>query len=95
MNKSEVVSATAGRTGLPAETVEKAVTAFFEIISETLANGDPVNVRRFGKFEPRLRRAMTKPNPRSGDPMEIPERLSAVFIPSEILKSRLNDESED
>jgi nucleoid DNA-binding protein len=94
VNRSEVIAKAAEEAGVDAAVVEKVVTTFFEIISETLSNGDPVNVRRFGKFEPRLRRAMTKPNPRSGEPMEIPERLSVVFLPSEILKGRLNGEAE-
>lgn len=90
MNRSQVISQTAERLGKPVETVEAVVSAFFELCAEALAQGEPVNIRRFGKFEPRLRRAMVKPNPKTGDPMVIPERLSAAFLPSELLKAALN-----
>lgn len=92
MNRSEVITKTAEATSLEPELIEKVASAFFGIISDALVDGEAVNVRRFGKFEPRLRRAMTKPNPKTGQPMEVPERLSAVFLPSEILKNRLNGE---
>lgn len=92
MNRSEVITITAQRTEAPEPEVEKIVTAFFEVCTEVLSVGEPVNVRRFGKFEPRLRRAQRKPNPKSGELMEIPERISATFLPSDILKERLNGE---
>lgn len=95
MNRSELITTTADRLGKPAEVVEAVVTTFFELCASVLAEGEPVNVRRFGKFEPRLRRAMTKPNPKTGEPMNIPERLSVAFLPSELLKGRLNDDEDE
>lgn len=95
MNRSEVIKITATKTGVPTDSVEEVVTTFFDICSEALAEGDQVNVRRFGKFEPRLRRAMVKPNPKSGEAMHIPERLSVTFLPSEILRARMNGELEE
>ena len=94
MNRSEVIAQTAERLSKPVETVEAVVSVFFDVCAEALAQGEPVNVRRFGKFEPRLRRAMTKPNPKTGEPMNIAERLSVAFLPSELLKAALNDEAE-
>lgn len=92
MNRSEVIAATAENLGQSVETVEKVVTEFFDRCTAALADGEPVAVRRFGKFEPRLRRAMEKPNPKTGETMRIPERLSVAFLPSDLLKERLNGE---
>lgn len=94
MNRSEIIAQTADRLNKPVETVEAVISTFFDLCTEALALGEPVNVRRFGKFEPRLRRAMTKPNPKTGAPMMIPERLSVAFLPSELLKAALNDDVE-
>lgn len=90
MNRSEIVSQTAKRTTRAVDEVESVINAFFDICAEALVKGDAVKLRRFGVLEPRLRRAMTKPNPGTGEPMEIPERLSVAFLPSDILKDRLN-----
>jgi nucleoid DNA-binding protein len=90
MNRSTLVQETATRVGAPVEDVDQIITEFFDIIADTLAKGEPVNLRKFGKLEPRLRRAMNKPNPRSGDLMEIPERISVALLPSDLLKERLN-----
>lgn len=93
MNRSTLIQITAERSGHPVEEIETVVATFFEIVTDTLANGEPVNLRKFGKLEPRLRRAMTKPNPRTGDTMEIPERVSVALLPSDLLKARLNGEA--
>jgi nucleoid DNA-binding protein len=92
MNRSTLIQITAERSDRPVEEVETVVSTFFEIVADTLANGEPVNLRKFGKLEPRLRRSMTKPNPRTGDMMEIPERVSVALLPSDLLKARLNKE---
>lgn len=95
MNRSELIAQTSDRTGRNLDDVDKVVSTFFDLCTEALTLGEPVNVRRFGKFEPRLRRAMVKPNPKTGEPMDIPERLSVAFLPSELLKDRLNGEVEE
>lgn len=91
MNRSEAIATVARRLAVPVDQVESVVTEFFEVVSETLEKGETLAVRRFGKFEPRLRRAMRKPHPATGALMDIPERLSVQFLPSELLKNRMND----
>jgi nucleoid DNA-binding protein len=90
MNRSQAVAATANRVGITPEQAEASVSAFLDVLADTLVSGEPVALRRFGKFEPRLRRAMSKPNPGTGELMDIPERLSVAFLPSDLLKNRLN-----
>lgn len=92
MNRSELIILTADRANEQIEHVEDIINHFFDLCTDSLRNGETVHIRRFGKFEPRTRRAMVKPNPMSGDIMEIPERLSLAFIPSDLLKERLNSE---
>lgn len=91
MNRSQAIAATATKSSLTPEQVEESIGAFLEVVTGTLVSGEPVTIRRFGKFEPRLRAAMTKPNPATGTLMDIPERLSVTFLPSDMLKDRLNN----
>jgi nucleoid DNA-binding protein len=90
VNRSELISTTASRLDLDPSEVESVMDALFDLCGEVLERGEAVNFRRFGKLEPRRRRAFTKPNPLSGEEMKIPERLSVVFLASDILKERLN-----
>jgi nucleoid DNA-binding protein len=90
LNRSEAMAKAAETAGLPLPVVEEAVGAFLGVCSRALVEGETVSLRRFGKFEPRLRRSQTKPNPRTGQTMIIPERLSVAFLPSDLLKEEMN-----
>lgn len=90
MNRSEVITLTAERADEDPRDIERILDVLFDLCGEVLERGESVNIRRFGKLEPRLRRATTKPNPSSGAVMEIPERLGVAFLASDILRDRLN-----
>lgn len=94
MNRSQAIASAAKRCRLTQEQVETAVSNFLEVCTEALVQGEKVAIRRFGNFEPRLRRAMTKPNPKTGEMMEIPQRMSVAFLPSDTLKDRINEADE-
>lgn len=93
-NKSDIVQALTNLAG-PGGTLSprEAVDGAFEMISMSVACGETVSVRNFGKFEPRKRSAVTRKNPKTGVPVEVPEKLSVGFVPAPALKSRLNQAS--
>jgi nucleoid DNA-binding protein len=90
VNRSELINVTSQRADQDSKDVECIVDVFFDLCAEVLERGEPVNIRRFGKLEPRLRRASKRPNPMTGDTMEIPERLGVAFLASDILRDRMN-----
>ena len=90
MNRSEVIIVTAARAEEDPADVGRILDVLFDLCGEVLERGESVNIRRFGKLEPRVRRATTKPNPASGVAMHIPERLGVAFLASDILRDRLN-----
>lgn len=51
-----------------------------------------MSIRNFGKFEPRLKGAVTRKNPKTGASVEVPEKFSVGFIAAPALKARLNPE---
>lgn len=92
MNRGEVVKAiTEDLTEVPATLVDEVLGSFFDQIASALASGDDVTIRRFGKFEPRKRRAVTRLNPKTKIPIDVPAKTSVGFVPSLNLKSRLNE----
>lgn len=90
MNRGDVVKAISDNIDQPATVVDEVLGSFFDVIAHGLADGSAVTIRRFGKFEPRRRRAVTRKNPKTGIEIKVPEKVSVGFVPSGNLKDRLN-----
>ena len=58
------------------------IDALLGAVRDALATGDSIQLRGFGTFEVRRRRARPGRNPRSGKPVAIPVRYVPVFRPS-------------
>ena len=67
-----------------------AVDAFLAAVGNALARGDRIELRGFGTFKVRHRRARTARNPRTGETVEVPPRDVPVFKPSRHLRSRVD-----
>jgi len=90
MNKSDVIKSVANRLEKSQDSVEDVVNAFLDTVGLTLACGEEVKIARFGKFEVRERRPVTRRNPRTGAPVTVPAKRALLFKPSPNLKARLN-----
>lgn len=93
MNRLALVTRIAEREGVPAVLVDAVLGSLMSTIGEALADGEPVALRSFGKFEPRTRKPVIRLNPLSGTPVYVPEQKSVGFLPSKNLKAKLNDDS--
>ena len=71
MNKAELVSAVAEKTGMSKKDSEKAVNAAFDTITEALAAGDKVQLVGFGAFEVKERGARIGRNPKTKESITI------------------------
>ncbi len=73
MNKSELVSTIAQRTGQSEKDVSAVLNGFIDIVGETVAKGkDKVTIPGFLSFERVDRKARTGRNPQTGEPMKVP-----------------------
>ena len=66
------------------------VDAFLDAVKDTLASGDHIEIRGFGTFKVRRRKARTARNPRTGEPVDVPPRVAPVFKPSIHFSSRVD-----
>lgn len=57
MNKTELIAALAEKTGSNKKDAEKAINAFVDVVTESLANGDKIQIVGFGSFEVKARPA--------------------------------------
>ena len=90
MNKSELCAALANKTEMSKKDADKFVNAFVDVVSETLAAGDKVQVIGFGSFEVKSRAARTARNPRTGEEIQIEASKSPVFKAGKALKDVVN-----
>lgn len=70
--------------------VEQVVDIFFEEIAARLAEGGRVELRGFGTFSTRKREARIGRNPRTGEPVAVPEKSVPYFKPGKEMRERLN-----
>ena len=68
------------------------IDAFLAAVRDALARGESIQLRRFGTFEVRRRRARPGRNPRTGEPVAIPARDVPVFRPSKHFRRRIERE---
>ena len=79
MNKGELVDAIASSANLSKTDAENALNAFIDTVQNAVAAGDKVTLPGFGSFQPTLRKARTGMDPRTREPVQIPERKAAKF----------------
>lgn len=90
MNKAELISAVAEKTGLSKKNTESAVNAVIDIIGDALTGGDKVQLVGFGSFEVKQREARIGRNPKTKQEISIPASKSPVFKPGKALKDAVN-----
>lgn len=86
MNKQELISQVADRTGLNRNDVSRSVETMLETITSTLKRGDEVRLVGFGNFSVTRRKASLGRNPRTGEPMQIKSTSQPKFRPGKVLK---------
>ena len=86
MNKTELVKAVAEQAELTQKDAAKAVDALIKTISETLAQGEKIQLIGFGTFEVRDRSARKGRNPQTGEEIEIAASKVPAFKPGKELK---------
>lgn len=86
MNKAELVTAVAKKTGLSKKESEQAVNATFDAITETLVAGEKVQLVGFGAFEVKERGARVGRNPQTKEEITIPASRVASFKVGKALK---------
>ena len=91
MTKADLVERVADAVG-PRVTKREcglAVDAFLAAVKDALARGEGIELRSFGTFKVRHRKARAGRNPRTGEPVEVPSRAVPVFNPSRHLRRRV------
>ncbi|MBQ5330055.1 MAG: HU family DNA-binding protein [Oscillospiraceae bacterium] len=86
MNKSELITAVAEKSGVSKKDSEAAVNAAIASITDALKSGDKVQLVGFGTFEVREHAAKNGVNPQTKAKITIPARKVPAFKPGKALK---------
>ena len=76
--------------GLTLTQIEDCIDTFFEVLVDSLAEGDAYNQKNFGTFKAVDRAARVGRNPQTGERVEIASSKALKIVASSALKNRLN-----
>ena len=92
MTKSELIERIASRqTQLSLKDVELAVKTVIEQMSQTLATGERIEIRRFGSFSLHYREPRQGRNPKTGETVELSGKYVPHFKPGKEMRERVNE----
>ena len=89
ITKKELIDRIADGTGHRRVQVKKVVQQFLDEIINELGKGNRLEFRDFGVFETKIRKARKAQNPKTLDPVEVPEKRTVKFKVGRLMKQKL------
>lgn len=90
ITKQSLIQEIAKSTGFVRSDIKIVVEQFLELIGEKLIDGNTIEIRGFGTFACKPRKARPARNPRTGETVLIEERLVPTFKFSNDIKDKIN-----
>lgn len=91
MNRSDLIKKVSQESDVTQAQIEQILDLLMVTIEETLASGENVVIKNFGKFEVRDRAPTVRRNPRSGTEIKVPRRRAVLFHPSPAFKENIQE----
>jgi len=89
MTKKEIAIKIADETGIKQIIVKEVMQKALDRIIDILAEGETIELRNFGVFKVKSRRARTGRNPRTGEAVPVPPKKVVVFKPGLVMKQKV------
>ena len=93
MTKKDIIRVISEELGLTQLQTGRIVHNVFAAIVNTLVKDGRIELRNFGVFEVRWRKARKARNPRTGEKIMVPKRCTVTFKPGRALEERVESES--
>jgi integration host factor subunit alpha len=90
MTKAELVEKIYERLGLTKRECYNLVESVFDIMKESLIEGENLKISSFGSFIVKEKKARKGRNPQTNETITISERKVIAFRPSKILRNEIN-----
>src|SRR2546429_2175822 len=89
ITKKELIDRIADRTSTKRVQVKRVVQQFLDEIVSELGKANRLEFRDFGVFETKIRKARKAQNPKTLEPVEVPEKRTVKFKVGRLMKERL------
>jgi integration host factor subunit alpha len=90
MTKADLVETIYEKIGFSRKESAEIVDLVFDLMKETLENGEKIKISGFGNFMVRQKRSRKGRNPQTGKEIQITARRVLSFKPSQVLRKALN-----
>ncbi len=90
MTKSELIEQLAEQSHLSVGDIDLAVRTIIETMSQSMADGDRIEIRGFGSFNLHYRSPRMGRNPKTGEAIALPARYVPHFKPGKELRLRVD-----
>ncbi len=90
MTKNDIVVQIARTTDLSYKDVRRVVQKTLDSITATLAADGKIELRNFGVFKVRRRKARKARNPRTGEPVQVAAYKTVVFKPGLLMQEKIS-----
>ena len=91
ITKKELIDRIADNSNQKRVQVKKVVQLFLDEIVSELGKGNRLEFRDFGVFETKLRKARRAQNPKTPEPVAVPEKRTLKFKVGRLMKQKLGD----
>ena len=90
MTKADLVKKVADATGIIRKDVALAVDAFLDAVKDSMEEGHHIEIRGFGTFKLKTRKARMGRNPKTDEKVQVPERIVPTFKFSRAFKEEVD-----
>jgi integration host factor subunit alpha len=92
MTKADIVERIYEKVGFSKKESAELVETVFNLIKDTLEQGDKIKIAGFGNFVVKEKSDRRGRNPQTGEEITIAARKILTFKPSQVLKSAINSQ---
>ncbi|MBN1354460.1 MAG: integration host factor subunit beta [Candidatus Omnitrophica bacterium] len=89
MTKKEIVTKISDQTDIKQIDIKKVVQMTLDLITGSLSKGETVELRNFGIFKVKSRKARLGRNPKTGQSVEIPGKKVVTFKAGRVMKEKV------
>jgi integration host factor subunit beta len=91
ITKKELIDRIADGTGGRRVQVKRVIQRFLDEVISELGKGNRLEFRDFGVFETKTRKARRAQNPKTLEPVNVPEKRTVKFKVGRLMKQKLSD----
>ncbi len=89
ITKRDLVQRISEDTGVQQQKAKEVIQGFLDQIIQELATGNRLEFRDFGVFEPKAKAPRTARNPRTGERIQVPEKVTVKFKAGRMMKQKM------